>query len=338
MSRRRRPRHPRGSLRARRSPSTSTRPATRWSTTGSSPTAPTSVAAALVEMADGFAGLIVSTGGTGFAPRDLTPEGTRAVIEREAPGLAEAMRLVSPLGRLSRGVAGVRGRRIILQHAGLAQRVRRAARRGDRRAPHALRLLNDDHRRRTEVGYPRSAVLRLVLPKGSLEKATLELFEAADLTVDPLLVGRLQGHDRRPARSPRSASCGPQEIPSTSPRVCSTSASPGATGSRRRPATSCQPGRAAVLEGHRATRSGSWSPSPATRRRPRRRPARRRAGLDRVPELTRRFFAEHGHRRRRPALLRRHRGQDPRHRRLHRRHHRDRPGAAGRRPQVSTRS
>src|SRR5205085_5909459 len=49
-----------------------------------------SVAAALTAMADGFAGLIVSTGGTGFAPRDLTPEGTRAVLEREAPGLAEA--------------------------------------------------------------------------------------------------------------------------------------------------------------------------------------------------------------------------------------------------------
>ena len=64
------------------------------------------VAGVLAEMADGFAGLIVSTGGTGFAPRDQTPEGTRAVIEREAPGLAEAMRLCSPLGRLSRGVVG----------------------------------------------------------------------------------------------------------------------------------------------------------------------------------------------------------------------------------------
>ena len=62
-----------------------------------------SVANALNELVDGFAGLVVTTGGTGFTPRDLTPEGTRAVIEREAPGLAEAMRLVSPLGRLSRG-------------------------------------------------------------------------------------------------------------------------------------------------------------------------------------------------------------------------------------------
>ena len=77
-----------------------------------------SVADALRDLADGFAGLIVSTGGTGFTPRDLTPEGTRSVIEREAPGLAEAMRLVSPLGRLSRGIAGVRGQALILNTPG----------------------------------------------------------------------------------------------------------------------------------------------------------------------------------------------------------------------------
>lgn len=77
------------------------------------------VAAALRDMTeDGFAGLVVTTGGTGFAPRDQTPEGTRAVIEREAPGIAEAMRLVSPFGRLSRGVAGVRGGSIICNTPG----------------------------------------------------------------------------------------------------------------------------------------------------------------------------------------------------------------------------
>ena len=76
------------------------------------------VAAALRDMADGFSGLIVSTGGTGFAPRDQTPEGTRTVIEREAPGLAEAMRLVSPLGRLSRGIAGIRGQAVICNTPG----------------------------------------------------------------------------------------------------------------------------------------------------------------------------------------------------------------------------
>ena len=67
-----------------------------------------------------FNGLIVTTGGTGFGPRDLTPEGTKAVLEREAPGLAEAMRLCNPagLGRLSRAIAGTRGRAVILNTPG----------------------------------------------------------------------------------------------------------------------------------------------------------------------------------------------------------------------------
>jgi molybdopterin adenylyltransferase len=78
-----------------------------------------SVAEALRAMADGFAGAIVTTGGTGFGPRDLTPEGTRLVLEREAPGLSEAARLVNaPLGRLSRGVAGTLGRSLVLNTPG----------------------------------------------------------------------------------------------------------------------------------------------------------------------------------------------------------------------------
>ncbi len=77
-----------------------------------------SVARALRSMAEGFAGLVVTTGGTGFGPRDLTPEGTRAVLEREAPGLAEAMRLVNPLGRLSRQRAGTMGECLVLNLPG----------------------------------------------------------------------------------------------------------------------------------------------------------------------------------------------------------------------------
>ena len=76
------------------------------------------VALALAALCDGFAGLVVTTGGTGFGPRDLTPEGTRQVLDREAPGLAEAMRLASPLGRLSRAVAGTRGQALILNTPG----------------------------------------------------------------------------------------------------------------------------------------------------------------------------------------------------------------------------
>jgi molybdenum cofactor synthesis domain-containing protein len=101
------------------------------------------VATALAALADGFAGLVVTTGGTGFAPRDLTPEGTRQVIEREAPGLAEAMRLVSPLGRLSRGIVGIRGRAVICNTPGSPKGcVEQLAAVLDV-LPHALRLLAD---------------------------------------------------------------------------------------------------------------------------------------------------------------------------------------------------
>jgi molybdopterin adenylyltransferase len=78
------------------------------------------VAAALEVMAAGFSGLIVTTGGTGFGPRDQTPEGTKSVIDRDAPGLAEAMRLANPLGRLSRGVAGTREQALICNVPGSA--------------------------------------------------------------------------------------------------------------------------------------------------------------------------------------------------------------------------
>lgn len=73
---------------------------------------------ALVDLADGFNGVIATTGGTGFGPRDLTPEGTRAAIDREAPGIAEAMRLVNPLGRLSRGVAGAIDQALVVNGPG----------------------------------------------------------------------------------------------------------------------------------------------------------------------------------------------------------------------------
>lgn len=79
-----------------------------------------SVANALIGATADFNGLVVTTGGTGFGPRDLTPEGTKQVLEREAPGLAEAMRLCNPkgLGRLSRALAGTRGQALILNTPG----------------------------------------------------------------------------------------------------------------------------------------------------------------------------------------------------------------------------
>ncbi len=101
------------------------------------------VATAMRRMSAGFSGLLVSTGGTGFAPRDLTPEGTRMMIEREAPGIAEACRLVNPLGRLSRGIAGIAGKCIIVNLPGSPKGcVEQLAAVLDV-LPHAIRLLAD---------------------------------------------------------------------------------------------------------------------------------------------------------------------------------------------------
>ncbi len=102
-----------------------------------------SVASALTALSTGFAGLVVSTGGTGFAPRDQSPEGTRMVIEREAPGLAEAMRLVNPLGRLSRGIVGIRGQALIVNTPGSPKGCVEQLTAIIDVLPHALRLLAD---------------------------------------------------------------------------------------------------------------------------------------------------------------------------------------------------
>lgn len=100
-----------------------------------------SVAEALREMSAGFSGVIVTTGGTGFAPRDLTPEGTKQVLDREAPGLAEAMRLVSPLGRLSRATAGTVGEALVLNTPGSTNGARECLEAVLDVLPHALDLL-----------------------------------------------------------------------------------------------------------------------------------------------------------------------------------------------------
>ena len=105
------------------------------------------VANTLREMTEGFAGLVVTTGGTGFGPRDLTPEGTRAVIEREAPGMAEAMRLVShqqgvPHGMLSRAVCGAVGQALICNLPGSSKGAVECLEAVLPAIPHALDLLS----------------------------------------------------------------------------------------------------------------------------------------------------------------------------------------------------
>ncbi|HEY1740615.1 MAG TPA: MogA/MoaB family molybdenum cofactor biosynthesis protein [Acidimicrobiia bacterium] len=109
-----------------------------------------SVRDALIALSDGFAGLIMTTGGTGFGPRDLTPEGTRAAIEREAPGLAEAVRELSNrdgrgFGLLSRGVAGTRGAALIVNAPGSRGGALDAFRAVEPAVGHALDLLAGGH-------------------------------------------------------------------------------------------------------------------------------------------------------------------------------------------------
>ena len=80
------------------------------------------IATALRELADTGVLLVLTTGGTGFAPRDVTPEATREVIERDAPGLAEAIRADAitrtPHALLSRGVAGLVGQALVVNLPG----------------------------------------------------------------------------------------------------------------------------------------------------------------------------------------------------------------------------
>jgi len=89
--------------------------------------------------------LVVTTGGTGPAPRDVTPEATGAVIEREVPGLAEVLRFEgyhkTPLAVISRGVAGIRGRTLIVNLPGSPRAVREGMETLSPILPHAIRML-----------------------------------------------------------------------------------------------------------------------------------------------------------------------------------------------------
>ncbi len=93
--------------------------------------------------------LILTTGGTGFAPRDVTPEATRAVIERPAPGIAEAMRLASrehtDLWMVSRGVAGVRGQTLIVNFPGAPKSIGETGPAIADALRHAVKLLGGEH-------------------------------------------------------------------------------------------------------------------------------------------------------------------------------------------------
>ena len=99
------------------------------------------VGEAIVELAEGFAGLVVTTGGAGFAPRDETPEGTAVVLDRHAAGLAAAMQAAHPMAKLSRGIAGTRGSALILNVPGSPKGAVESLEAVLDVLPHALRLL-----------------------------------------------------------------------------------------------------------------------------------------------------------------------------------------------------
>lgn len=103
----------------------------------------------LITWADqGLCSVILTTGGTGFSARDITPEATRAVIEREAPGLAEAMRMASleitPHAMLSRALAGIRAQTLIINLPGSPKGALENFRVVAPVLFHAVQLLNDD--------------------------------------------------------------------------------------------------------------------------------------------------------------------------------------------------
>lgn len=112
------------------------------------------IAGTLIQWCNQGADLILTSGGTGFAPRDITPEATRSVIEREAPGIAEALRAeslkITRHAMLSRAVAGIRGRTLIINMPGNPKAVRENLDVLLPVLPHALELVTESASGATE--------------------------------------------------------------------------------------------------------------------------------------------------------------------------------------------
>jgi len=109
------------------------------------PDEPDEIRAALVDWTEEGLDLILTTGGTGFSPRDWTPEATRSVIERETPGIGEAMRLAgmkkTPTAMLSRAIAGIRKSTLIINLPGSEKAVRESLEAVLPALPHGIEIL-----------------------------------------------------------------------------------------------------------------------------------------------------------------------------------------------------
>jgi len=112
------------------------------------------IAAAIAALAAG-ASVVLTTGGTGVAPRDVTPEATRTVLEREVPGIAEALRAdafaKTPHGLLSRGTAGIVGRALVVNLPGSPGGCRDGYALLRPALPHALALISDEPTRHRQT-------------------------------------------------------------------------------------------------------------------------------------------------------------------------------------------
>jgi molybdopterin adenylyltransferase len=112
------------------------------------PDEPENIKKALVRLSDINCDLIFTTGGTGFAPRDITPEATKAVIDREAPGFVEVMRAksleITPHAMLSRATSGIRKQSIIINLPGSPKAVIENIMFIEKAIPHAVKLLKGE--------------------------------------------------------------------------------------------------------------------------------------------------------------------------------------------------
>jgi molybdopterin adenylyltransferase len=121
------------------------------------PDEPDAIRATLVEWSDEGLDLVLTTGGTGFSPRDWTPEATKAVIERETPGISEAIRqagmLKTPTAMLSRAAAGIRKATLIINLPGSEKAVRESLEAIIDALPHGIEILKGTA---AECGKPRA--------------------------------------------------------------------------------------------------------------------------------------------------------------------------------------